>query len=219
MSGHGHSHNGAPCHGHGHSHAASPAMGTMPGDMTQEQIIAMMRQQQQQHLGSPVMLQPQRPPELTVFQLAQRGMLPELQDVAKAGTFDPNGRDGEDITCLHWAAINNRMPLVRSVPARRPPRSPVDGCRRVPFSGPGPFPALRRSRCKVAPLHGNSYLLDLGAEVDPTGGELNATPLHWAVRQGHLSMVTLLMSRGADPAVKDNQGFNTLHIAAQFGHT
>jgi len=62
------------------------------------------------------------------------------------------------------------------------------------------------------------FLLEQGAEVDPLGGELNASPLHWATRQGHLEMVTLLVNAGANPRIQDNQGFNTLHIAAQFGH-
>jgi ankyrin repeat protein len=30
----------------------------------------------------------------------------------EAKNFDVNIRDPENITCLHWAAINNRVPLV-----------------------------------------------------------------------------------------------------------
>ena len=56
------------------------------------------------------------------------------------------------------------------------------------------------------------YLLDHGAEVDPIGGELKATPLQWAARNGHLYVVHLLLSRGADPNIRDGQGFNTLHL-------
>lgn len=40
------------------------------------------------------------------------------------------------------------------------------------------------------------FFLDKGAEVDARGGELNATPLHWATRQGHLDAVVLLMNAG-----------------------
>ena len=46
-----------------------------------------------------------------------------------------------------------------------------------------------------------------------------STPLHWAVRQGHLQMVVLLMQHGADPDLKDGEGCSGLHLAAQFGHT
>lgn len=64
-----------------------------------------------------------------------------------------------------------------------------------------------------------SLYLSNGAEVDAVGGKLLATPLQWAVRQGHLSTVILLMKNGADPLAYDGEGFQALHLAAQFGHT
>ncbi|PSN53756.1 Palmitoyltransferase Hip14 [Blattella germanica] len=63
------------------------------------------------------------------------------------------------------------------------------------------------------------YYLNKGAEVDAVGGELLATPLHWATRQGHLGSVTLLMQHGADPSLRDGEGCSCIHLAAQFGHT
>lgn len=63
------------------------------------------------------------------------------------------------------------------------------------------------------------YFLDKGAKVDAIGGELNATPLHWATRQGHLNAVVLLMNAGADPNIRDAEGCSCIHLAAQFGHT
>lgn len=63
------------------------------------------------------------------------------------------------------------------------------------------------------------YLIDKGALVDAIGGELNATPLHWASRQGHLGAVTLLVNNGADPLLRDAEGCACIHLAAQFGHT
>ena len=65
----------------------------------------------------------------------------------------------------------------------------------------------------------SKYFLGHGAKVDAVGGELRSTPLHWAVRQGHLQMVVLLMQHGADPDLKDGEGCSGLHLAAQFGHT
>ncbi|XP_065079483.1 palmitoyltransferase Hip14 isoform X2 [Ochlerotatus camptorhynchus] len=63
------------------------------------------------------------------------------------------------------------------------------------------------------------YFLDKGAIVDAIGGELNATPLHWATRQGHLGAVVLLLAAGADPSLRDAEGCSCIHLAAQFGHT
>ncbi|XP_070508799.1 palmitoyltransferase Hip14 [Chironomus tepperi] len=63
------------------------------------------------------------------------------------------------------------------------------------------------------------YLLERGAIVDAVGGELNATPLHWATRQGHLSASVQLMQAGADPSLRDTEGCSCIHLAAQFGHT
>uniref|UniRef100_A0A0A9YIY7 Palmitoyltransferase n=3 Tax=Lygus hesperus TaxID=30085 RepID=A0A0A9YIY7_LYGHE len=63
------------------------------------------------------------------------------------------------------------------------------------------------------------YFVSKGAVVDAIGGELQATPLHWATRQGHLGSVTLLMQYGADPSHWDAEGCSCIHVAAQFGHT
>ncbi|KAI8850331.1 ankyrin repeat-containing domain protein [Chytridium lagenaria] len=61
-------------------------------------------------------------------------------------------------------------------------------------------------------------LVERGAEIDAIGGELMATPLQWASRSGHVQMATFLYQRGANPLVKDNQGYNSLHLAAHAGH-
>jgi len=40
------------------------------------------------------------------------------------------------------------------------------------------------------------YYITMGAVVDVLGGDLMATPLHWAIREGHLPMVILLIQYG-----------------------
>lgn len=57
------------------------------------------------------------------------------------------------------------------------------------------------------------YLIDRGATIDQPAGELQATPLHWATRQGQLTNAHRLITEGADPTLKDGQGFNALHLA------
>lgn len=56
------------------------------------------------------------------------------------------------------------------------------------------------------------YLSDL-IDINVFGGELNATPLHWACRNGLVDAVDLLMKKGADATLKDGQGYNGLHLA------
>ncbi|MEE6498917.1 hypothetical protein FKM82_003252 [Ascaphus truei] len=62
------------------------------------------------------------------------------------------------------------------------------------------------------------YLISKGAVVDQLGGDLNSTPLHWAVRQGHLQMIILLLKYGADPTLIDGEGYSSIHLAVLFQH-
>lgn len=49
--------------------------------------------------------------------------------------------------------------------------------------------------------------------ADLVGGELEATPLQWATRAGHLQVVLLLHQHGANLHFTDNQGYNSMHVA------
>ncbi|XP_009074540.1 PREDICTED: palmitoyltransferase ZDHHC13 [Acanthisitta chloris] len=101
-------------------------------------------------------------------------MLERCRELVEAG-YDVRQPDKENVTLLHWAAINNRQELVK-------------------------------------------YYISKGAVVDQLGGDLNSTPLHWAVRQGHLPMVMLLLKCGADPSLIDGEGFSGIHLAVLFQH-
>ncbi|XP_035674442.1 palmitoyltransferase ZDHHC17-like [Branchiostoma floridae] len=110
-----------------------------------------------------------------IIRATQYGVIDRCHELVEAG-FDVRTPDQENVTVLHWAAINNRLELVK-------------------------------------------YYISKGAIIDQLGGELNSTPLHWAVRQGHMAMSVLLMQYGANPALLDGEGCACLHLAAQFGHT
>ncbi|KAL8169746.1 UNVERIFIED_CONTAM: Palmitoyltransferase zdhhc13 [Gekko kuhli] len=109
-----------------------------------------------------------------IVKATQYGLLERCQELVDAG-YDVRQPDKENVTLLHWAAINNRLELVK-------------------------------------------FFISKGAVVDQLGGDLNSTPLHWAVRQGHLSMVILLLKFGADPALIDGEGYSSLHLAVLFQH-
>uniref|UniRef100_A0A4W3K8R1 Palmitoyltransferase n=1 Tax=Callorhinchus milii TaxID=7868 RepID=A0A4W3K8R1_CALMI len=109
-----------------------------------------------------------------IVKATQYGIFDRCKELVEAG-YDVRKPDKENVTLLHWAAINNRVELVK-------------------------------------------YYISKGAIVDQLGGDLNATPLHWATRHGHLSMVVTLMKYGADPSLVDREGFTCLHLAVQFQH-
>lgn len=129
---------------------------------------------------APAILEPPAlppPPQLSdLIRATQFGRYEECRQYLESNLFDVNQRDSEDVTLLHWAAINNQSSIV-------------------------------------------DYFLSKGADINAIGGDLKSTPLQWATRQGHLSMVVQLIRRGADQAILDNEGCNVLHLAAQFGHT
>ncbi len=133
--------------------------------------------------GSPTVTPPSSQPQPAVpdystydiVKATQFGVYERVVELIEGG-IDVNHPDSENVSLLHWAAINNRQEIVR-------------------------------------------YYMSKGAVVDKVGGDLNSTPLHWATRQGHLSMVVLLMSYGADPSLRDGEGCSCIHLAAQFGHT
>ncbi|EQB79114.1 palmitoyltransferase ZDHHC13 [Camelus ferus] len=70
------------------------------------------------------------------------------------------------------------------------------------------------SNCDI--VKATQFYISKGAVVDQLGGDLNSTPLHWAIRQGHLPMVILLLQYGADPTLIDGEGFSSIHLAVLF---
>jgi len=110
-----------------------------------------------------------------IVKATQYGAFNRVKELIDQG-YDVNQGDSENVKLLHWAAINNRLEIVK-------------------------------------------YFIECGAEVNAIGGELSSTPLHWATREGHLSMVILLLKHDADPTILDKEGLNCLHLAAQNGFT
>ncbi|XP_053924529.1 palmitoyltransferase ZDHHC13 [Cuculus canorus] len=112
------------------------------------------------------------PSTCDIVKATQYGFIERCKELVEAG-YDVRQPDKENVTLLHWAAINNRQELV-------------------------------------------NYYISKGAVVDQLGGDLNSTPLHWAIRQGHLPMVMLLLKCGADPSLIDGEGYSSLHLAVVF---
>uniref|UniRef100_A0A1I8AHW8 Palmitoyltransferase n=1 Tax=Steinernema glaseri TaxID=37863 RepID=A0A1I8AHW8_9BILA len=62
-------------------------------------------------------------------------------------------------------------------------------------------------------------LIERKCDVNAIGGVLASTPLHWAARHGHARIVALLIQNGANPDLRDVEGFTPLHVAVQFSCT
>ncbi|XP_052418041.1 putative palmitoyltransferase ZDHHC13 isoform X2 [Carassius gibelio] len=176
--GHSHSHMGGSCHGHGGGHSHSHGHGHggpgfssfMPGGIHGQMVPGSLDPTQQPRKVS----HPEDSSSWDIIKATQFGALERCKELIEAG-YDVRQPDKENVTLLHWAAINNRADVVK-------------------------------------------YYISKGAVIDQLGGDLNSTPLHWAIRQGHLSMVIQLMRYGADPSLADGEGYRSLHLAVLFQH-
>jgi ankyrin repeat protein len=56
------------------------------------------------------------------------------------------------------------------------------------------------------------YLLDLGLDIDAQDSS-GQTPLHYASARSSGAHIELLLTRGADGTIRDNQGFTAFHLA------
>ncbi|XP_071345602.1 putative palmitoyltransferase ZDHHC13 isoform X1 [Trachinotus anak] len=175
--GHGHScHHGHAGHGHSHGpraaafggmgHPFMPAFHGQFGKGADQAMELTQQPKKRSHMDDSS--------NWDIVKATQFGILERCKELVDAG-YDVRQPDKENVTLLHWAAINNRTELVK-------------------------------------------YYISKGAIVDQLGGDLNSTPLHWAIRQGHLPMVIQLMRYGADPSVADGEGYRALHLAILFQH-
>lgn len=110
-----------------------------------------------------------------IIKATQYGIFPRCVQLIEQG-YNVNTMDSENVSLLHWAAINNRHEIV-------------------------------------------NYYLSKGASLDVIGGDLESSPIHWAVRQGLLEMVALLLKNGANPNICDGQGLTCIHVASQLAYT
>lgn len=116
-----------------------------------------------------------RNPSLNKLMMAcQEGNIEEVKHLISSGQVRALDTFSDKITGLHWAAINNRLSIVRYLIENK--HSPAD--------------------------------------PNALGGDLRASPLHWACRNGLVYLVDyFLRHTDADPSLRDSQSYNALHLA------
>lgn len=118
--------------------------------------------------------------------------------------YDVNRRDAENVTLLHWAAINNRLDLAQYYISKGADIDAIGG-------DLNSTPLHWATRQGVLPM----VVLLLQNRADPSllDGD-GMTSLHLAVQSGHTSITAYLVAKGADINAPDLNGTTALMWAA-----
>ncbi|XP_047918596.1 ankyrin repeat domain-containing protein 16 isoform X1 [Anser cygnoides] len=154
-------------------------------------------------LRSPAMAEEPR-----LFKLARRGQLEELKDALRLGDAGGQrcGRSGD--TLLHLAARHGHLRLLAWL---------LEELALDVEAANGDY---KRPLHEAASMgHGEcvSYLLARGASVDPLK-RADWTPLMMACTRRNLEVIKDLVEHGADPLLKNKDGWNCFHVASREGH-
>ena len=110
VSGHGgHAHGG-----HGHSHAPGEQCGMHGGEGGEDAHFPSPGPQDKPKPPPPPAPSKPDPTSMNIVQSTQYGELAKLMEFIENGA-DVRTPDAENVTLLHWAAINNRIEIVKYV--------------------------------------------------------------------------------------------------------
>ena len=133
----------------------------------------------------------------------------EIVEILLMKGADPliQGRNGN--TALHSAAKNGYLDIVKFILGKNFNSSNLQG-----YNG--------RTPLSFAALYGNQnlvkYLISLPQINLDSRDKDGDTPLSLATYSNHSQIVEILLERGADPSVQNNNGDTALRIAATLGH-
>lgn len=179
---------------------------------------------------------PEVSPDDDIMHMARTGDVAGIQKLFDSGKYDASYADGENITPLHWAAINNQWAMCKFL---------LDAGSEVNAKGGESVatPAMwAAQRCHYYVVHlllqygadplitdvmgynilhlatfdGNVFLLVLllhqNISIDVRDTQ-DHTPLMWAAYKGFPACVDLFLRWGADVHATDDTGFTALHWA------
>ncbi|XP_018410557.1 PREDICTED: palmitoyltransferase ZDHHC13 [Nanorana parkeri] len=183
----------SPCkqpHGHSHQHGHSHHGGQHGGP-----------REDQEALNPPVL---EDYSNWDIVKATQHGLLDRCRELVEAD-YDVRQPDGENVTLLHWAAINNRLELVKYFISKG---AVVDQLGGTLNSTPLHW-AVRQGHLQAVIL-----LIKYGADPSLIDGE-GYNSVHLAVLFQHLPIIAYLIAKGLNIDSSDMNGMTPLMLSAQ----
>lgn len=137
--------------------------------------------------------------EFDIVKAVQYGALERVQEIVDAG-FSVNQRDEENVSLLHWAAINNRKEIVQYLIKKD---AEIDAVGGELMSTPLHW-ATRQGHTQILVL-----LMQYGADPSLRDGE-GGSCLHLAAQFGHTAIVGYLIAKGQNVNTQDVNGMTAL---------
>ena len=180
-------------------------------------------------------------PQSNIFIAAQRGDVNLIRELIESGRARATDRDEQNITPLHWAAINAQLPACRYLLEQGAEvdalggdlvATPMQWASRNGYLyviqlliAHGADPNIKDTQgyntlhlvthsSSITPL---LYLLHQPLSVDERDSA-GHTSLMWAAYQGDALSVELLLKHGANPNSRDDAGLTPLHWAVVRGN-
>lgn len=202
--GHSHGHMGDSCHGHGgghgHGHGGPGISGFMPGGFHGQLVPGPLDPTQQPRKFS----HPEDSSSWDIMKATQFGALERCKELIEAG-YDVRQPDKENVTPLHWAAINNRADIVKYYISKGAVIDQLGGdLNSTPLHW-----AIRQGHLSMV-----IQLMRYGADQSLADGE-GYRSLHLAVLFQHMPIAAYLMAKGEEVDSPDINGQTPLMLAAQ----
>uniref|UniRef100_A0A673HLR4 Palmitoyltransferase n=1 Tax=Sinocyclocheilus rhinocerous TaxID=307959 RepID=A0A673HLR4_9TELE len=195
---------GDSCHGHGgghsHGHGGPGFSGFMPGGFHGQLVPGPLDPTQQPRKVS----HPEDSSSWDIVKATQFGALERCKELIEAG-YDVRQPDKENVTPLHWAAINNRADIVKYYISKGAVIDQLGGdLNSTPLHW-----AVRQGHLSMV-----IQLMRYGADPSLADGE-GYRGLHLAVLFQHMPIAAFLMAKGQEVDSPDINGQTPLMLAAQ----
>ena len=139
-----------------------------------------------------------------IVKATQYGIFDRVQHLLDVENVKVNTRDAENVTLLHWAAINNRLELSRLFLSREAEVDAIGGeLKSTPLHW-----AVRQGHFQMVLL-----LMQNGADPNIKDGE-GCSGLHLAAQFGHTSIVAYLVAKSCHINDTDGNGMTPLMWSA-----